>query len=130
MPKRNFNLTTEVDRMLEQYHAKQKTIHPRITRQQIVNEAIKLYTMMEQRDRAEEIFEQVMENRFRKFENRLAAMIAAVGIDVDMILVETLEAREALLENQKVDPKVIYSELRKEGVKLFQNHKAFRMSEL
>lgn len=130
MPKQTFDLTVEASVLLQQYKEKMQVQESKLTLNQIVSEAIKFYCMMEQRDRAEEMFEKLMENRFRKFENRLAAMIAAVGIDVDMILVETLESREALLENRERDPKDIYTELRKEGLELFRGHRAFRLSDI
>ncbi|MFD1673518.1 hypothetical protein [Alicyclobacillus fodiniaquatilis] len=130
MPKRNFNLEPRVDKLLEQYHAKQKAINPRITRQEIVNEAIKLYCLMEQRDTAEEMFEKSMEHRFQKYENRIASMIAAVGVDVAMILSETLETLAAYEENKNKAPSEVYSELRQEGVALFNRHRSFKLDSL
>ncbi len=126
MPKQTFNLSDEASVMLKQYWEKSKEKGNKVTYNDIVSEAVKFYCLSEQHDRAEEIFEKTMEHRFQKYENRLASMVAAVGVDVCMILNETLENRAALDENRNKDPRQVYSELREEGVSLFKKHKAFR----
>jgi deoxyribodipyrimidine photolyase-like uncharacterized protein len=126
MPKQTFDLSGQASVMLKQYREKLKAKGSRVTYNDIVSEAIKSYCLLEQQDRADEIFEKTMEHRFQKYESRLASMVAAVGVDVCMILNETLEDRAALEENGNKDPRQVYSELREAGVSLFNRHKAFK----
>lgn len=130
MPKQTFNLSDEASVLLKQYWEKLKESGNKVTYNDIVSEAVRSYCLSEQRGRAEEIFEKTMEYRFQKYENRLASMVAAVGVDVCMILNETLEDRAALDENRNKEPRQVYSELREAGVSLFKRHKAFKVDVL
>ncbi|WP_436664472.1 hypothetical protein ACOALA_20750 (plasmid) [Alicyclobacillus acidoterrestris] len=127
MAKHTFELTTEASAMLKQYRENQRSLGIKVSYNDIASEAIKLYCLSQQRDRAEEIFEKVMEHRFRKFESRLASMIGAVGVDVAMILSETLETIAAYEENQNKKPQEIYQQLRQSGLALFNAHRAFKV---
>ncbi|MFD1674157.1 hypothetical protein [Alicyclobacillus fodiniaquatilis] len=127
MPKQTFDISPESSTLLREYHDRRKQNGEHITLNEIVTEAIKSYCLIEQRGRAEEIFEKTMERRFQKYENRLASMIAAVGVDVAMILSETLETVAAYEENQGKSYQNIYQDLRKEGVALFNRHRAFKL---
>ncbi|WAH44886.1 hypothetical protein NZD89_27965 (plasmid) [Alicyclobacillus fastidiosus] len=127
MAKHTFELTTEASAMLKQYRENRRSLGVKVSYNDIASEAIKLYCLSQQRDRAEEIFEKAMEHRFQKFESRLASMVAAVGVDVAMILSETLETIAAYEENQGKKYQDIYQELRQEGVALFNRHRAFKL---
>lgn len=130
MPKQTFDISLESSVLLKEFQMKQQGKGIKLTLNDMVSEAIKLYCLTEQKDRAEEIFEKTMKQLFQKYENRIASMVAAVGVDTAMILSETLENRSAYEENRNKQPEDVYQELRQEGVALFNRHRAFRLSEL
>jgi hypothetical protein len=130
MPKQTFDLTSEASVMLKQFRENERSRGSKRSLNDIVSEAIKLYCLSEQRDRADEIFEKTMEHRFQKYENRIASMVAAVGVDVCMILNEALETRAALEENARKDFKQVYDDLRMEGVALFNRHRVFKLDQI
>ncbi|SFV03625.1 hypothetical protein [Alicyclobacillus macrosporangiidus] len=127
MPKRNLHLTDQASVMLDQF----KQSHPDRTLGDIVSEAIVNYVLMENRNHAEQVIENIIERRLMRMESGLRTLISSVAIDVCMILYDVLEQREAERISEspgtEVDPKQIYAELREEGVALFNRKRAFQV---
>ncbi|GMA66084.1 hypothetical protein [Alicyclobacillus fastidiosus] len=126
MPRRIFVLSDQAHEMLEDLYRRGKKRKKNTTYSELANEAIKLLALFDEKTNAEELFEKIIANRLERFENRIAGFIASIGIDVDMILHEILEQREAYEWNKNKDPKAIYDELRMLGVQLFNKKRAFQ----
>lgn len=129
MAKQTFRITDEASMLLRQNYESQKRTSKKITYDEIVSEAIKRYCLEQNKDRAERIFEVVVQDKLQRFESRMIALLAQVGIDVDMILFEILEQRMSLEDNLQKTPREVYEELRQEGVALFRRKKAFQIPE-
>lgn len=123
--KKTLYISDEAIRMLDEYQKGLKKRGIKISDSEVTSKAIIQFVLSESQY-GEQKINDVIENLLLKQFNRLASMIASVGVDVDMILADTLDQRSA--DYPDVPPKQVMSDLRSSAMELFKSKKSFRVS--
>ncbi|KPV42682.1 hypothetical protein [Alicyclobacillus ferrooxydans] len=112
---------------LTQYQTLLKKRGIKSSESEIVSHAVVQYVLAEGQDYARKQLDQMVEELMRKQFNRLAAMIGSVGMDVAMVLMDTLDERHK--EYPEVKQRQIYTDLRDNARKYFSSKESFKIQE-
>ncbi|QSO50132.1 hypothetical protein [Alicyclobacillus mengziensis] len=120
MPNRHLILTDQASTMLDDYKEK----YPKRSYGDITSEAIVQYVLAEDRDYADKLIERRVNDLLRKEFNRMVAVIRTVGIDTQMILLDTLTRIQRDRPTMSIAD--IYNGLRKDAISRIDNRGAFK----